>query len=297
MMAITVIETGPGYSLAETCGPVAWGGGRWPNQDWIDGKLIYVSRDERGLVVRSIEQPKGAGGQVVVESDRSDIDHQVWSDRVLGVRRKAPSIADATIAALAQSFAGMRPFCNASLFESILTAIIGQSISVQAAAVTERKLCELYAQPIEMNGRFFWPHPSVEQIATSNAETVRRSGVTQRRADGIVHIARMAASGNLIGENDLLGDIERGMVELIKLPMIGKWTAESILLWGYGADDSYPIGDVALLRAARLAYQQPAMTHKEMDAIAHGWRPGRSWAARWLWINLFGPAPAGGSGN
>ena len=28
------------YSLAETCAPVAWGRGRWPNVDWFDGGLF-----------------------------------------------------------------------------------------------------------------------------------------------------------------------------------------------------------------------------------------------------------------
>jgi 3-methyladenine DNA glycosylase/8-oxoguanine DNA glycosylase len=78
---------------------------------------------------------------------------------------------------------------------------------------------------------------------------------------------------------------------LLALPLVGRWTAESVLLWGLGADDAYPTGDVALLRAARLAYGQPDMTHSELNALAEAWRPGRSWAARWLWLNLFGPAP------
>lgn len=285
----------PGFSLAETCGPVAWGGGRWPNQDWFDGELVYVSQDASGIIERSVSQVHGAGSTVRLHSNRSDLDHQLWADRVLGIRSEPPDIADPIVRDIASRFPGMRPFANATLFDAIVTAIIGQSISVQAAAVTERKLCALYSVPLERSGRSFWPMPSADQLAQSNANTVRLCGVTQKRADGIINIARLEAAGCLLSEDDLLADPEQGMIELIKLPMIGRWTAESVLLWGYGVDDAYPIGDVALLRAARLAYQRPEMTHKEMDQLSDGWRPGRSWAARWLWLNLFGPATQAGS--
>jgi DNA-3-methyladenine glycosylase II len=183
---------------------------------------------------------------------------------------------------------------NGSLFEGVVTAIVGQSISVQAAAVTERKLCALFSAPVEHCGRSFWPMPTVDQLADADPATVRLSGVTQRRADGIVAIARIAREGGLISEQEAIADEATALASLIALPQVGRWTAESVLLWGLGVDDAYPVGDVALLRAARLAYGNPELTHGEMNALAEGWRPGRSWASRWLWIHLFGPAPASG---
>jgi 3-methyladenine DNA glycosylase/8-oxoguanine DNA glycosylase len=84
--------------------------------------------------------------------------------------------------------------------------------------------------------------------------------------------------------------IERTLAELRALPLVGPWTARSALLWGIGAPDVHPIGDVALLRAARQAYGNPALTMKELDLQSDRWRPGRSWAARLLWTNLLGVA-------
>jgi DNA-3-methyladenine glycosylase II len=109
-----------------------------------------------------------------------------------------------------------------------------------------------------------------------------------------VAIARIGCEGGLIGEQAALADEEAALAALIALPQVGRWTAESVLLWGLGVDDAYPIGDVALLRAARLAYGRPELTHAEMNTLSEGWRPGRSWAARWLWLHLFGPAPVSG---
>jgi 3-methyladenine DNA glycosylase/8-oxoguanine DNA glycosylase len=284
---VVTIPTSEGYSLASTCAPVAWGGGRWPNQEWIDGRLVYLSQDSRGTILREVRP--GPDG-LELTSDRFDIDHPAWARRVLAADRVARHIPDSTINGIAARNRGMRPYSNETLFDGVVTAIIGQSISVQAAAVTERKLAALFVRPVELYGRTFWPMPTREQLANADPLLVRQSGVTQRRADAIVAIARKFVAGeiNEPAPNEPEAEI---YARVLALPQVGRWTAESVMLWGLGSDDSYPIGDVALLRAARLAYGQPEMTHRDMDRLSDGWSPARSWAARWLWLNLFGPAP------
>lgn len=285
------IEATAGYSLAQTAAPVAWGGGRWPNQDWIEGRLITVSVEQSSSCLRIVHQPGPESTVLELETDRPELDHQDWADRVLGVRRIAPAIGDPVVRSIAERFPGMRPYSNGSLFAGIVTAIVGQSISVQAAAVTERKLAALFAAPITIGERHYWPEPSVRQLADASPHLVRQSGVTQRRADAIVHIARLATENQLLAPGVDPDDEQAVFAAMLRLPQVGRWTAESVLLWGLGSDDAYPAGDVALLRAARLAYARPEMTHGEMDTLSECWTPGRSWAARWLWLNLFGPAP------
>jgi DNA-3-methyladenine glycosylase II len=276
------------YSLAQTAAPVAWGAGRWPNHDWIDRHLISVAQGESGPLVRRVSQ---RGNTLTIESNDRHADHRSWAEHVLSLRRTPVVASDPVIAALAGQFAGMRPWCNAGFFEAIATAIIGQSISVQAAAVTERKLCALFSEPVTFAGRDFWPFPSAEAIARAEPAFVRQCGVTQRRADALVDIAQRSVNGDLLAIEAALTDIAGTIAALMQLPMIGRWTAESILLWGIGAADAHPTGDVALLRAARRAYKRPEMTLKDLDLLAESWRPGRSWAARYLWLGLFGSAP------
>lgn len=294
MTTETEIETTSGFSLAQTCAPVAWGGGRWPNQDWIDGRLVWVGQDSDGLIIREVRQLASRHPVVVVRSNRTARDDIDWAARVLGTHRMAPAVPDPVVRAIAERYPGMRPMSNGALFDGVVTAIVGQSISVQAAAVTERKLCALFSEPVELDGRHFWPSPTVAKLADAEPATVRRSGVTQRRANAIVAIARIARAGGLISEREALADEATALSTLIALPQVGRWTAESVLLWGLGVDDAYPIGDAALLRAARLAYDRPDLTHPEMNVLAESWRPGRSWASRWLWLHLFGPAPGSG---
>lgn len=287
---ITTIVVQGEFSLVETCGPVAWGGGRWPNLDWIDGRLVWVGLEHGRTATRIVQQPDPTKPLLFVTGQRrSDGDHR-WAEQVLGISATLPELTDPVISELARRFPGMRPTGSPSLYDGVIGAIVGQSISVKAAAVTEQRLAALFNVPVELLSRPFWPLPSAKQMAGAEPALVRTSGVTQRRADALVAIAKLAVAGALPSLDACRSDPEAAGRQLMALPLVGRWTAESILLWGVASPDCYPTGDVALLRAARLAYNRPEMTMRELDALSDAWRPGRSWAARWLWLNLLGTA-------
>ena len=287
---ITTLVVPGDLSLRETCGPVAWGGGRWPNLDWLDGCLVWFGLEQGRTASRIVRQPDPAKPLLFVAGQRRPEGDARWAEQVLGTTAAAPVIGDPVIAGLAARFPGMRPTGSPSLYDGVIGAIVGQSISVKAAAVTERRLAALFNEPVELLGRAFWPLPSAAQVAAADPALVRTSGVTQRRADALVAIARLAVDGALPSPEDCRADPDEAARRILALPLVGRWTAESILLWGVASPDRYPTGDVALLRAARLAYGQPGMTMRELDVLSELWRPGRSWAARWLWLNLLGTA-------
>jgi DNA-3-methyladenine glycosylase II len=143
----------------------------------------------------------------------------------------------------------------------------------------------------------FRPLPRPGQLAGASPALVRESGVTWKRAEAIVVAAREAVSGNLPSDEDARSDPDRVVTELLKLPLVGRWTAESVVLWGVGAPNAHPTGDVALLRAARAAYKQPDLTLKDLDVLAERWQPARGLAARLLWTDFFGPAPESDRGS
>src|SRR5215216_5238832 len=106
-----------------------------------------------------------------------------------------PAFDDAVLASLARKHAGLRPWSAGSLYEGVVSSIVGQSISVAAAATTERRLCERFNEPVIIDGRQYRPPPLPEQLATSNSEFVRESGVTTKRAEALVAIGRLFAAG------------------------------------------------------------------------------------------------------
>jgi len=277
------------FSLASTCGPVYWTTGRSPRHRWDDGVLTWVGWEGEAVVWRSCRQIGYA--QIDITGNASPGLDEAWGRDVLGSGIALPSYSDPILASLAARFPGLHPYCDGSVFDGIVTAIVGQSISVAAAAVTQAKLAASFAEAIAIAGRSYRPLPRADQLAGASVELIRASGVTWKRAEAIRYAAQRMVAGRLPDDELARSNPEDAVIALMDLPLVGRWTAESVVLWGVGASNAHPTGDVALLRAARVAYQRPELTLKELDLLADNWRPARGLAARLLWTNLFGPAP------
>jgi DNA-3-methyladenine glycosylase II len=283
-----LIAVPPDFSLTRTCAPVAWGGNRWPNVAWRAGALTWVGW-EADIVYRTarIEAP----GELLIDGNADPSLDQAWADRVLGLTECCPPFTDPIVEHLRHELIGLRPYAAGSVFEGIVAAIVGQSISVASAAVTEARLCALFHPGLVLADRHLWPLPRPEQLAAADPALVRTAGVTWRRAEALVGAAQAHLAGALPDRIAARRDPAAARAALLALPLVGPWTAESTLLWGIGLADAHPTGDVALLRAARLAYADPTLTLKGLDALADHWRPARAWAARLLWTALLGEAP------
>lgn len=285
------LSNSEGFSLAETCGPVAWAAGRWPDMDWRAGCLIRVTQRESGVIPQVI-WPSGDGERIAIATPASAANADL--DDILHRDRAMPVWEDPVIDALAMRFPGLRPFAYGSVYLGLLTSIVGQSISVASAAATQARLAALLAEPVELAGRRFWPLPSAGRLADTPVELVRSSGVTWRRAEALVSIARLAATGALPSDGPDWAALPPNdqIAALRELPLVGPWTARSALLWGVAEDRVWPTGDVALLRAVRLAYGDPALDQAGLGRLAEGWGSAPGWATRLLWAGLFGTAPA-----
>ena len=280
-----------GLDLALTAAPVAWGKGRWPSVDWIGDELIQVRQNQTGdaLAIIRVRQPDGA---TIVISGFSDRDAaETWLRRTLGWGRVPPRIDEPVIASLMERFAGFRPYAHGALDQALLTVIMGQGVTVQAGAVLEGRVAALHSEGVEIEGRRFVPFPRIEQLAETPVEQLRSTGLTGRRAEGIVKVARLILEGAIPSDDEVASDPDGSIARLKALPMIGPWSAAAALLWGISSDDAHVTGDVALLRAAKGAYNRPDLTLATLDQLAESWRPGRAWAARALWLDLLGPAP------
>lgn len=277
------------FSLAETCAPAAWAKGRWPNLDWIDESLIWVGWEAGRISVRRVTER--APGQLEIAGERDATRDTAWARDVLGWNRRPVQSSDPVVSEIACRFPGMRPFASGSLFDGLVSSIVGQSITVMAAAVTEARLAALFGEGVQSDGRRFWPLPTPEHIAGAPVEALRGTGMTWKRAEAIAEVARLTCSGGLPDDAEARSDPARARARMLELSGVGPWTAESALLWGLGADDAFPPNDAALLRAVRRAFTNPEIDHRGLIRLSSAWSPGRAWACRWLWLDLLGVAP------
>ena len=275
------------FSLEATCAPVDWGRGRWPNEDWIDGALVWLGW-EGDLVVHRRVRTGAHDRELIVEGDADPASDYAWAESRLGINQSMPSLGDPVIARIAADYPGLRPHASGSLFAGLADSIIGQSITVKAAAVVSARIASHFHPGRELYGRVFWPTPRPDDLADADTSRLRRTGLTWKRAEALVAAGQAARNGEL--PEPTHQSIEDLRAMLLRLPLVGRWTAESALLWGIGEADAFPMGDVALLRAAKKAYGEPEMTMRDLEARSREWSGHRAWASRLLWIDLFGAA-------
>jgi 3-methyladenine DNA glycosylase/8-oxoguanine DNA glycosylase len=280
-----VLQVPEEYRLEVSVAPAAWVGERSPRHAWIGNALIWCGREGELAVWRKVQQRCSGALEVSGSADPArDVD---WVRAVLQPEMVVTSWTDPVLTDIASRWPGLAPYGDGSLFEGLITSIVGQCISLASAAVTQARLARLFDDGIEIEGRRFAPLPTASMLAGASVESIRSSGVTNRRATALKTIATIMLDGGLPTDDDARNDPDAVAGELLKLPQVGRWTAESALLWGVGAPDAWPTGDVALLRAMKFAYGTPELTLVDIDQMAEPWRPYRGMAARLLWTKLF----------
>lgn len=195
---------------------------------------------------------------------------------------------DPALAPLVAARPGLRSPGAWDSFELCVRAILGQQITVPAAARLAGRIAETWGTPLEEPAaralgltRLF---PTADQLA--GADIAALGLMPGARAVAISRLAAAAAA-----DPALLGprrDLEEAVLALKALPGIGEWTAQYIAMRALQETDAFPAADVGLLRALVDADgRRPSPA--ELLARAERWRPWRAYAAAHLWAS-FAPA-------
>jgi DNA-3-methyladenine glycosylase II len=111
---------------------------------------------------------------------------------------------------------------------------------------------------------------------------LRSLGMTRQKSAYCLHLAQAVAERRLDSLSRLSDD--EAHATLLHIKGIGPWTAQVYLLMALKRPDIWPNGDVALATAVtNLKRLEARPGFPQLQAIAEGWRPYRSVAARMLW--------------
>jgi DNA-3-methyladenine glycosylase II len=173
---------------------------------------------------------------------------------------------------------GIRPVLFASCYEGAARAIIGHQLPVKQAARITARISENHGTKLDFNGttKFVFPAPNV-------LETLPYiTGLSERKVDQLRILG--AKTGDWLSSESLLKITrEQATIELQKLPGIGPFSSELILLRGAGDTDAFPLTEMRLHRAIIQAYQLDENTNIEtLLKIAENWRPFRTWIGLYL---------------
>jgi DNA-3-methyladenine glycosylase II len=188
-------------------------------------------------------------------------------DSLDALARREPRIA----AALA-SAGYPEPRISEPGYQTLLRAIVGQQVSVKAAASMWAKLTALVGDP-----------PDPEGLLGASDETLRSAGLSRQKASYARSLAEEVVSGRLDFAR-LPKDDEEAIAELVRVKGIGRWTAEVYLLFAEGRADIWPAGDLAVqIETGRIMGLEAKPTEKTVRELAEAWRPHRGAFAIFAW--------------
>ena len=188
------------------------------------------------------------------------------------VAAKELSRNDPVIMKIIKLYSGDKMQLKNNAFLTLVRSVVGQQISVKAADSVWKKLEELCRDSIEP-----------ERIKSFSENELRSAGLSRSKANYIQNIAK----SNILEVNWSNLDDEEAINLLCKIKGIGRWTAEMFLIFHLARPNILPLGDIGLIKAIELNYNNgEKMTKEELETYGQKWSPWCTVATWYLWRSL-----------
>ena len=161
-------------------------------------------------------------------------------------------------------------------YETLLRAIVGQQISVKAAASVWNKIIDLI-KIIEPN-----------KVLSTSKEKLKLCGLSKQKTQYILNISEHFKINNIIDDTYWENRTYLSVYEeLITIKGIGPWTAEMFGMFYLLEKDIFPLKDVGILRAMYQLYNNgERIDIDKIVKISDTWKPYRSVACWFLWRSI-----------
>ena len=247
-----------------------------------DLTLRYLGRDSDSLCER-------VTGNVIETADtKIVIDGRAASTRSLTIARKLlglnndPAPFERAHPALVEGHEGARLPQTATVWESLMWAIVGQQVNLAFAYRLRRVLVELCGEEARRGLR---RHPTPERIASLDYADLTQRQFSQSKARYVIDTARLIAGGELPLETFPSRDPSEVEEMLTSVRGIGMWTANYVMMRGCAFPDCVPAGDSALSASLQTYF---ALDHRpdarETRTLMERFAPWRSLATYHFWL-------------
>jgi DNA-3-methyladenine glycosylase II len=249
--------------------------------------LAFVPDGEEAAAGVCLRQPDGVVvGEVFGEADPDATREQVARILSLDVDGAGfPEVGrrDPVVGGLQARWPGLRPVGFFSPYEAAAWALIGHRIRiVQAARVKERMAAEL-GQAVDVHGDVRHAFPGPARLAVLEGFP----GLFGRKVENLRSLGEAAAVDQLDGDRLRALPREEALAELKRLPGIGDFSAELVLLRGAADPDHLPLHEPRLCLGAALAYGLEELPDRAwLEKRSEAWRPYRTWVVLLLRVLL-----------
>ncbi|HET8579124.1 MAG TPA: hypothetical protein VFO18_18660 [Methylomirabilota bacterium] len=247
--------------------------------EWLGYELRWDGVPDETRLIVSVPE---ARSRQAVDAAVAEVKH------ICGLALDLPSFyvaakADAVLSTLAPRLYGLRPTLAAGPFEMLVGSVCAQQVNLPFAFTVRARLVRRFGTAVPLNGRTIYTFPAPAVLARARVRDLRRMQFTWRKAQYIVGLARLVASGRL----DLDALTERPNADVIDaltaVRGFGRWTAEWFLARYLGRGDVCPAGDLGVRRAFEHFYSRGrALSERAIRRRAAAWGPHQNLAVHYL---------------
>jgi DNA-3-methyladenine glycosylase II len=164
-------------------------------------------------------------------------------------------------------------------WQTLLRTIVGQQVSVAAAA-------SVWARLEALLGQDMMPH----DVLMASFDDLRACGLSRQKQGYARSLCELVAAGD-IAFDALPDDDEAAIALLTQIKGIGRWSAEIYLLFAEGRPDIWPAGDLAVQAGlGKLLSLDARPDERTTRELAEIWRPHRGAVAIFTWHCYNNPA-------
>ena len=179
---------------------------------------------------------------------------------------------DSIIAKIIANYPKERMQMKNDTLHTLVRSVVGQQISVRAADAIWNRLDEACNNSI-----------TGDNLLQLSIEDMRKTGLSNTKSNYIINIVK-ANLTDLNWEN--MNDDEVSN-ELCKIKGIGPWTADMFLIFRLGRTNILPLGDIGLVNAINLHYNnKDKLSKEELMKFKKKWSPWCSIATWYMWRSL-----------
>lgn len=172
-----------------------------------------------------------------------------------------------------------QPRSTARGYRALLRTIVGQQVSVAAAASVWRKLEAQLGEDMQP-----------QSLLDCDFDTLRACGLSRQKQGYARSLCELVVSGALELDH-LPPDDETAIAELTRIKGIGRWSAEIYLLFAEGRPDIWPAGDLGVQAGLhRILGLDARPDEKATRSLGEKWRPHRGAVAIFTWHCYDNPA-------
>jgi DNA-3-methyladenine glycosylase II len=209
---------------------------------WHEGGLHRV------IGAREVRIEAAPGG---VDVEPLDDETQPVVEKLLGIEFELAPFEEwaagrPVLDRLVPQLAGFRPPLAPDPFESLVTSITAQQVSLFAAFAIRNRLIERFGE----RGEVAYAFPTRDEVAGASEDELVALGFSRRKAEYVVGLARAEVDLDALAAQ---GDDEV-RARLTAIRGLGPWTAEWFLARHLARPQAWPAGDLGLRKAAAVFY-------------------------------------------